>query len=136
MRRIFLVGLVTGALAVTACGGDEASDDVDDPRRGEIGGVAELAVGAYASVGPEALADYMSREALARCPREQLQVALADEPIPTGFKQLKDVNFDGDTARATITISTKDGGKDVNWSYVEEDGNWRISDMPGLANCG
>jgi len=123
-------------LTVVACSGDDDGNDGDDPRRGEIGGVAEAAVGAHASAGPEVLADYMSSGALARCPKEQLQVALAGEPKPTGFKQLKDVAFDGDTASATITISTRDGERDIKWKYVEEDGNWRIADMPGMENCG
>jgi hypothetical protein len=136
MRRALLASLLTFPLLATACGDDEDAAAVDDPRRDEISGVAELAIGAYASVGPEALADYMSEDALQECPREQLQIALADEPVPTGFKQLKGVNFDGDTVQATITISTKDGDKDIDWTYVEEDGNWRISDMPGLEECG
>ena len=136
MRRALLAGLLTFPLLAAACGDDEDAADADDPRRDEIGGVAAAAIGAYASVGPEALADYMSEGALQRCPKEQLQVALVEEPLPTGFKQLNGVNFDGDTARATITISTKDGDRDIDWTYVEQDGNWRISDMPGLENCG
>jgi major membrane immunogen (membrane-anchored lipoprotein) len=129
-------GILALSLFLVACGDGDDGSDVDDPRRREIGGVAQLAVGAYASVGPEALADYMSQGALDQCPKEQLQVALAEEPVPTGFKQLKAVDFNGDGASATITISTRDGEKDINWIYVEEDDNWRISDMPGLGNCG
>ena len=124
------------SLLLVACGDNDDASDADDPRREEIRGVAALAVGAYASVGPEALADYMSQGALLRCPKEQLQMALADQPVPTGFKQLKSVDFSGDMVSATITISTEDGEQHIKWTYVEEDQAWRISDMPGLENCG
>jgi hypothetical protein len=127
--------IVAAAILLLACGGDGADSNADDPRRGEIGGVAELAIGAYASVGPEALADYMSQGALDRCPQDQLTEALADQPLPTGFKQLRDVDFNGETVTATITISTHDGEQDLTWVYVDENGNWRIDDMPGLENC-
>jgi hypothetical protein len=132
--RAILVTLVALA-AVAYVGCDDGDDTLDDPRRGEIGGVAELAIGAYASVGPEALADYMSQEALAACPQERLEDALADHPVPTGFRQLRKVEFDGDSATATIIISSRDGEQDIVWQYVDEDGSWRISDMPGLENC-
>ena len=131
-----LVATLAVVAALTWAGCDDSDDTLEDPRRGEIGGVAELAIGAYASVGPQALADYMSQEALTACPEEQLEDALADQPVPTGFRQLRKVEFEGDSASATIIISTRDGEKDIVWQYVDEDGNWRISDMPGLENCG
>jgi hypothetical protein len=123
------------ALVIAGCGDDEEDADADDPRRGEIGGVAELAIGAYASVGPEALADYMSAAALERCPASALNDALADQTVPTGFRQLKNVDFEGDRVTAMITISTREGEQDITWIYVQEDGNWRIDDMPGMENC-
>ena len=134
MRLLPLVLSLAAALLIAACS-DDTDDDLEDPRRGRVGGVAELAVGAYASAGPEALADYMSQDALGQCSVEELVEALADETAPTGFRQLKGVDFDGETAEAVIIISTREGERDVVWTYVEEDGNWRISDMPGLENC-
>lgn len=136
MRMVLFAGLLALPLLATACGDDEDTADTDDPRRAQIGGVAEAAIGAYASAGPGTLFDYLSTEAVEQCSTDELVEALADEPVPTGFKQLKGVDFDGDIAHATITIATKDGDEDVAWRYVEEDGNWRISDMPGLENCG
>lgn len=136
MKAVLAVGVLVFSLVVVACGEDEDGIDAGDPRHAEIEGVAGAAVGAVASVGPEALADYMSANALQRCAKDQLQVALADQPVPTGFKQLKEVHFNGEMATATITISTKSGEKNISWKYVEEDGNWRIADMPGMMNCG
>jgi hypothetical protein len=123
-----------GALAaiVSACGGDE-----DDPRVGQIGGVSELATLAYASVGPQGLYDYLASEVIQRCPREELEQALADQVEPTGWRQIKDVEFDGeDRATATVILITRDGDQDVEWSFVDEGGSWRIVDMPGLERCG
>jgi len=135
VKAVLAAGIVAFSLVLMACGDDDGSD-ADDPRRAEIGGVAGAAIGAYASVGPVALVDYMSQGALEVCSKDALRVALADQPVPTGFKQLEALDFSGDTASATITISTKDGEQDISWKYVEEDGNWRIADMPGMENCG
>jgi hypothetical protein len=123
------------AILTSACGDGGEDDDADDPRRAEIGGVAELAIGAYASAGPEALADYMSAGALQRCPQSRLADALADQPVPTGFRQLRNVDFDSDSVTATIIISTREGEEDIIWTYVDEDGSWRIDDMPGIEDC-
>ena len=133
IRLAFLLAAI-GALAaiVSACGNDE-----DDPRVGQIGGVSELATYAYAAAGPEGLYDYLSAEVAQRCPREQLVDALADEATPTGWRQIKDVEFDGeDRATATVILITRDGDRDVEWSFVDEGGSWRIVDMPGLEKCG
>jgi hypothetical protein len=125
---------VAAALAMAAC---SSSNDTaaDDPRRAQIGGVAELAVNAYASAGPEALYDYVSSAVTAKCSKQDLVAALQDETTPTAFRELKDVSFDGDKASATIIISTGDGEQDIVWTYLQDNGHWRISEMPGLESC-
>ncbi len=138
MRFVALLVVTMILLTSAACGDDDGDDTADDPRRGQIGGVAELAVDAYASAGVETLADYMTADALARCPTNQLADAVAGQPVPTGFRQLKDVDFDGDTAVATITIATREGeDAELVWTFVEEEeDSWRIDDMPGMEKCG
>lgn len=126
---------VTAVPALSACEDDDSGGAADDPRRAEIEGVAALAVGAYASSGPIVFSDYLSEDALERCPADQLEAALGDQTVPTGFKELGDVEFDDDTAVATLVVSTDDGDQEIVWTYVDQDGHWRIEEMPGLENC-
>ena len=137
MKATLLLWPLLFTIAVTACGDDDynPADPYRREARRQIGGVAELAINAYASAGPEALFDYLSAEIAQRCSADSLAAALADEAPPTGFRQLKDVDFGFDAAIATITISTDDGERDIVWLYVSEEGSWRINDMPGLENC-
>lgn len=137
MRLILLACVLVSALVVlAACGDDDDSDgDTGDPRISQIGGVAELATYAYAATEGEGLLDYVSADIAENCSEEEIKEALANEPVPTGFRTMKDVNFDGeDRATATVVLITKDGDKEVQWSFVREgEDSWRIKEIPGLS---
>jgi hypothetical protein len=120
-------------VALAACGGND--DDEDDPRRPEISGVAQLAVNAWASSGAGALHDYVSSEVAGRCSPEQIASALDGEAVPTGFRELRNVDFGGDSSKATIVVTTEAGEKELVWTYVLENDRWRISEMPSLEGC-
>jgi hypothetical protein len=136
MRMLSLTAVTVLALALLACGDDD--DAADDPRTLQIGALSETATGAWASAGPEGLYDYLAASVTGRCPREQLAAALADEAQPTGWRQIKDVEFNGDDeASATVIIITAAGDEESAWTFSRVSGeNWRISDLPGLENCG
>lgn len=137
MRLPLIVCLLVAALvALAACGDDDDSAaDKGDPRISQIGGVAELATYAYAATKGEGLLDYVSSGIADKCTAVQIKEALADEPVPTGFRTIKDVKFDGeDAATATVVIITADGDKEVQWSFVREgEDSWRITEIPGLS---
>ena len=101
--------LVSALVALAACGNDDDSDsDTGDPRISQIGGVAELATYAYAATEGEGLLDYVSSDIAENCTKEEILAALADEPVPTGFRTMKDVKFDGeDGATATVVLLRK-----------------------------
>ena len=137
MRLTLIVCVLVSALvALAACGDDDDSDgDTGDPRISQIGGVAELATYAYAATEGEGLLDYVSSDIAENCTKDEVTEALADEPVPTGFRTMKDVKFDGeDRATATVVLITEDGDKEVEWSFVREgEDSWRINEIPGLS---
>jgi hypothetical protein len=122
-------------LALLACGGDAESGGADDEITLQLEGIAGLAVGAYASSGPEALFDYLSEDAAENCSVNALKDAFADETQPTGFREVKDVQASADAATAIVVITTDDGDKEASWKFVRNETSWRIDDMPGLENC-
>ncbi len=136
MRVVEPILVIVAAASFAACGDDSPPDS--DVQVGRIGGIAALATYAYSSAGPEGLYDYLAPEVTARCSKEQLNKALGSDPLPTGFRQIKDVSFSGDNqAKGTVVLITKDGDKDAQWSFVREGHDtWRISQVPGLENCG
>ena len=76
----------------------------------------------------------MASEIAANCTKEDIKRALADEPVPTGFKTIKDVKFDGDDrATAIVVLITSDGDKEVEWSFIREGDSWRIVEIPSLS---
>lgn len=135
-----LVPIVAGALLITAllssaCGDDDGSSaSPGDERISQIGGLAELATNAFASSGSEALLDYLAQNIAENCTKEDIKRALAGHPIPTGFRTIKDVKFQGDDrASATIVLITRDGDREVQWSFIREgDQSWRIVQLPSL----
>lgn len=133
-----LLLVVSAALVVgltSACGGDDSADS-DDPRVGQIGGVAELATYAYAAAGADGLYDYLAPQVIQHCSREGLAKALQDLELPTGFRGMEGVKFDGEKGRATVVLifGTKD--EKVQWVFVRApDDGWRIVEAPGLERC-
>jgi hypothetical protein len=127
--------VATIPLAVLACGGDSESDGDADEITRQLEGIAGAATNAYASTGPEALFDYLSEAAAETCPPDALTDAFADQTQPTGFREVKDVQANGDEATATVVVSTTDGEEDASWTFVRNETSWRIDDMPGLENC-
>ena len=124
--------MVGGLMLIAACG----DDDDSDVRVGQIGGVSELAVYAYADAGAEGLYDYLSDDVTDVCTKEQVTVALADHEQPTGWHQIKDVTFqDEDTATAIVVLTYGDERQDELWTFVSEGTSWRIDIIPGLDGC-
>jgi hypothetical protein len=117
---------------VSACGG---GSDNSDPRVGEVGGVAELATYAYAAAGADGLYDYLAPSVTERCSREGLATALHDAELPTGWRQIKDVGFEGDKATATVIFTTPSGDREVKWTFQQGSQGWRLLDLPGLEKC-
>jgi hypothetical protein len=138
MKKLLLICAVAATvLAMVACGDDDDDDSTDggDPRISQIGGVAEAATHAYAATLGEGLLDYVAANIAANCTKEDIKRALAEEPVPTGFKTIKDVSFDGDDkATATVVVITADGDVEQEWSFIREgDESWRIVEIPSLS---
>ena len=138
MKKLLLICAVAATvLAAVACGDDDddTADGDGDPRISQIGGVAELATYAYAATRGEGLLDYLAANIAANCTKEDIKRALAEEPVPTGFKTVKDVSFDGDDrATATVVVVTADGDSEQEWSFIREgDDSWRIVEIPSLS---
>ena len=108
----------------------------EDERSRQIAGVAELATNAYAAAGPDGLYDYLAKDVAAKCSKEALSQALDDEPVPDGFRRVGNVQFDGRKAHATVTLLFVEEERQVEWSFVlENETNWRLTDVPGLEGC-
>ena len=121
------------ALAI-AC--SDEPDVPEDERIRQITGIAELATNAYAAVGPEGLYDYLAQDVAAECSAEELSRTLDGQPAPDGFRRMSEVQFDGSKARATLTQLFAEEERQVEWSFVlEDDTNWRLTDVPGLEGC-
>lgn len=137
MRAVIALACALGA-AFAACGGG-SDNNANDPRVDQVGGEAELATYAYASAGTDALYDYLAPQVTAHCTKQQLAQALAGSPLPTGFKGIDSVKFDGDRATLTFTQFFKDQQQKVVWTWVPTatgQSSWRIIDLPGLSKCG
>ena len=108
----------------------------EDERVRQIEGVAALASNAYSAAGPEGLYDYLAKDVAADCSKEALSKALDGQPVPDGFRHVSNVQFDGSKARATVTQLFVEEERQVEWSFVlENETNWRLTDVPGLAGC-
>ena len=136
MKTILILAAAATLLALAACGDDDdSSDGTGDPRISQIGGVAELATYAYAATRGEGLLDYLAANIAENCTKEDIKRALTEEPVPTGFKTIKDVVFDGDDrATATVVVITAAGDREAEWSFIREgDDSWRIVEIPSLS---
>jgi hypothetical protein len=137
MTRISLAVLALLAaalLAGAACGGD---DDNDDPRTARVGSIAELATYAWIDADAAGLYDYLSADLTGACTVDQVAEALADHAKPTGWQQVKDVEFQGeDGATATVILIYDNEREEEVWAFQQESGDsWRISHVPGLESC-
>jgi len=138
VKIVTLVCATIAPLAIAiACGG--GNDVTEDERARQVGGVAELAAGAYAAAGANGLYDYLAPEVIANCSKQGLAAALASQPVPEGFVRTSSVNFDGDTARAKIIQRVQDGAgtKEVEaeWTFVSAGDSWRLTHVPGIEGC-
>jgi len=134
MKRLTLALLFATAAVIGACGDDDDSED--DPAIGQVGSVSENATYAFAEDGPDGLYDYLAEPLTAACTKEQLADALDGEPIPTGWRQTKDIEISGDgTATATVIVITEDGDIEQEWLFGLEGESWRITSVPGIEEC-
>jgi hypothetical protein len=135
LRVILVVCALFAVAGLVACGGDDddASNE-DDERVSQIQGLASLATNAYAATLGEGLLDYVAADIAENCTKEDIKRALADQPVPTGLKGIKDVQFDGDRATGTVVLNTRDGEIEQEWSFIREgDDSWRIIKLPSLS---
>jgi len=131
-----LVAVTAAPLALALACGDDEPDLPEDERARQVSGVAELATNAYASAGAEGLYDYLAASVVAACSKQGLAQALADEPVPDGFKSIGDVTFDGSRATAKVTQVFGDEERQVAWSFALEGNNsWRLTNVPGIEAC-
>jgi hypothetical protein len=133
-RPIACLAAVAPLAVMIACG--DESEVPEDERIRQISGVAELATNAYAAAGPEGLIDYLAKDVAERCSKEAIKKALAENPVPEGFKGVSNVSFDGSRARADVLQLFVEEERAVEWSFVlEDEASWRITDLPGLEAC-
>lgn len=135
--RMLLLLCAAGVLAPAAACGDEddGADGTVDPRISQISGLAELATYAYAAAGGEGLLDYLAADMARNCSKDEIEGALAGQAVPTGFREIKNVSFEGiEEARATVVLTTAEGEEEQEWRFVREVNEaWRILEMPSLS---
>lgn len=136
MRKflIAVAALAAVPLLIAACG----DDDDEDPNIGQIGSLSENATYAWAEDGPAGLFDYLAESVTTQCDVDAVASALEDDPIPTGWRQIKNTEIAGDglTATATVIVITEDGDVEQDWTFAREGESWRITGVPGLEGCG
>jgi hypothetical protein len=120
--------------AVSACGDDD--DNSGDSRASAVGAASENAVGAWVANGAQGLHGYLAQSVTEHCSVQALANVLEGQPDPTAWRNTKDFAFAADD-KATATVILVVAGKDVeqSWSFVNENGSWRITDLPGLSTC-
>jgi hypothetical protein len=121
-----------GIAASLACGNRTSDTSLDTA----ITSVSSHAVGAWANAGPRGLLDFLSVGVQAHCTVGTLTSAFADQPAPSAWSETKDIESVSPTeTRATVVFDS--GGQQIEqtWSFALENYSWRISDMPGLADC-
>ncbi len=124
--------IAAGLLLAAACG----DGDDPDPEVARIGGVSELATYAFTDAGADGLYDYLSSDVTGACTKEQVAAALAEREQPTGWQQIKDVEFQGeDKATGTVILIYRSERQEEEWTFVREGTSWRIDAVPGLDGC-
>ncbi len=132
--RVVLVAAFAVVALAAACGGASVPED---PRVREIGSVAEAATIAYAGSGPAGLYDFLAPQLTQRCSRDQFAQNLVDQEVPTGFRGLKKVEFEGDTVRVTVVLIVRDHDRDVEWAFKRGPQDaWYLTEVPGAEKCG
>lgn len=137
-----LTGLALALMAGmgAACGDDKESvDKGSDERISQLAGLAAAATYAYAATDGEGLMDYVAANIAENCTKEEVIKALGDEPVPIGFKSIKDVQFDVARATATVVVMTRDGEEEQEWRFIREGAeSWRIEQLASLSveDCG
>jgi hypothetical protein len=142
---------LAAAVLLARCGGDDApaSSNLTPEQTLQIAGVAELATNAWAAAGPEALYDYLDPQVAARCSKQALVTALADQPLPDGFRRIENVQAESHVVRVTVVQLFGDTERGIEWQFwpvgvrpsgatpqKEDQLVWRIEYLPGLEKCG
>ena len=132
MRHGLLVAASVLAVAAVACGNRSDTPDRDEAVRT----VSQHAVEAWAEAGSQGLLDYLSVSVLSHCTAARLQEVMASQPAPTSWRETKDIKQVSAT-ETTATVIFESNGQEVNqsWSFALENYSWRVSEMPGLADC-
>ena len=125
--------LAASLLAAAACGNRGDTPDRDTA----VSTVSEHALEAWAEGGPRGLLDYLSVNVQSHCTAARLQESMASEPTPAHWVETRDINQISQTeTTATVIFDTTDGQQvNQNWSFTLENYSWRVSAMPGLADC-
>jgi len=132
--KIILALAAIPVVLLAACGDDD--DDGENPEIGRVGTASENAAVAYGDEGAEGLYEFLSADISEACTAEEVAEALSDESPVTGWRNTSDIEMDGDDrATATVIMITVEGDEDQDWSFVLEDGAWRVSAIPGLEEC-
>lgn len=135
LGRMCAVLLLSSVVAI-ACADGEGPAPTQNERALQIRGVAELATYAYASHGAEGLYDYLAPPVHARCSRAQLAAALADEELPSGFRDARVVELNGGEAEVEVTLEYGDEVRTETWRLAMTTGGlWRLTAIPGMEKC-
>ncbi len=145
INRIGLISACAlGSAYLVACG-DGDGGSLEDEREREIAGVAELATNAYAAAGPVGLYDYLSPLVTKNCSMQGLKEALKNEPVPDGFRRLKNTSLEPQGVSTTVVQVIGQDEVEVRWTFSPvhvgaasaTDGPvvWRIVYLSGLERC-
>ncbi|HSP56538.1 MAG TPA: hypothetical protein VLS25_13230 [Dehalococcoidia bacterium] len=134
LAALVLMGASFVAVSLARSWWSSDGEGVDSPRAQEMSAFIGAAASKY-SQGPDAFYDMISVFVQETCSRESFVRSVAGQPVPTTFKKLEDVSFDGDKAKAKILFVTTAGDKTIEWELVELGASWRIEHVPGMENC-
>lgn len=131
-------GFFAWALYGLAGGGgdDSAPPDAENPRTPGIVAFIPLQVEKLGR-GAEAIYGVLDIEVQAQCSLEEFIAAMADQPPPGAFRQVKEIKYNDDgTADARIVLITESGDVEVTWklSFLPN-GLPKIVALPGMEEC-
>ena len=136
----YWIALAMGLVALaglTACGGD---DSQEDNRITAIEDLSKSAVNSWVANGSSGLYNILHPRIKAECSVDDFEAAMASQPKPTVWRNTKDITFlneEKSAATATVVIVVDDKDTEQPWSFeLEENVRWRVSDLPGLSECG
>jgi len=131
-------GVFAWVLYTVAGGGgsDTAEAPTDDPRTEFVLSFIPLQVEKL-GLGADRIYGVLDFGVQAECSQDEFSAAMADEPPPGAFRQIKDITYNDDgTADVTIVMITESGDAEVTWklSFIAN-GRPKLLELPGSEEC-